>query len=86
MQIRNGADKCCIRLMLWLTEEYLIEDKFKFLTQGNVSVASLDDVNLYHQLLQSFDIIGISKEEQAGEFEICPFLIGWHFTAHNLIV
>lgn len=68
-----------------MTEEYLIEDKYKYLTQGNVSVPSLDDVDLYHQLLQSFDIMGISKEEQAGEFEICLFLIGWHFTARDLI-
>jgi myosin heavy subunit len=50
----------------------LIEDKYKYLTQAMFLFASLDDVDLYHQLLQSFDIMGISKEEQAGEFEIRP--------------
>ena len=41
---------------------------YKYLTHGNVSVPALDDVDLYHQLLQSMEIMGITKEEQACMF------------------
>lgn len=51
------------------SEEYLIEDikNYKYLTFGNVPVAGQDDAELYRQLLEAMDIMGISKEEQSGE-------------------
>jgi myosin heavy subunit len=47
--------------------EFLLEDvkSYKYLTQGNINVPGLDDPDLYRQLIQAMEIMGISKEEQA---------------------
>jgi hypothetical protein len=49
------------------TGEFLLEDvkSYKYLTQGNINVPGLDDPDLYRQLIQAMEIMGISKEEQA---------------------
>jgi myosin protein heavy chain len=47
-------------------KEFLVEDikNYRYLTHGNVAVAGQDDAELYKQLLEAFDIMGVSKEEQ----------------------
>jgi myosin protein heavy chain len=47
-------------------KEFLIEDirNYRYLTHGNVAVAGQDDAELYKQLLEAFDIMGVSKDEQ----------------------
>lgn len=56
-----------MKLLIKSAEEYLIEDikNYKYLTFGNVSVAGQDDAELYRQLLEAMDIMGIAKEEQS---------------------
>ena len=52
------------------TEECLLEDvsKYRYLTFGNVPVPGMDDLELYRQLLEAFDIMNLTKDEQVCEW------------------
>ena len=56
-----------------IAEEFLLEDakNYRYLTQGNVSVAGQDDAELYRQLVEAMDIMGFSKDEQDGTLLAC---------------
>ena len=53
-----------------LKKDLLIEDfaKYRFLSNGNVNVASLDNAALFAELNAAMDIMGFSKDEQHCEY------------------
>ena len=53
---------CC------LTENFLLDDvrNYRYLTHGNVG-CSLDDHELYQELIEAFDIMGLNADEKAGK-------------------
>lgn len=52
---------------LYFSEEYLLDDvkTYRFLTHQNTPVPGIDDDDLYRQLIEAFDIMGVSKDEVA---------------------
>lgn len=50
------------------TEEYLFEDvkNYKYLTNGSLQLAGQDEKELYNQLIEALDVMGLSKEEKSG--------------------
>ena len=61
------------------TEEFLLEEvsEYRYLTQGNLSVTALDDMELYKELIHAFNIMGVPSEEQNGELCCSSSLAGW---------
>ena len=59
-------------LSLVFLGEYLLEDvtSYRYLTYGSVDVESQNDNELYRQLVEAMNIMGITPDEQAGNEEI----------------
>ena len=53
-----------------ISEECLFEDikNYHYLTYGNVDVPGMNDHDLYKQLLEAFDIMNFTKDEQLCKF------------------
>jgi myosin heavy subunit len=53
---------------LLCAEEYLLEDvgSYQYLTNGQVPCPGQDDVEMYAQLQEAFEIMAITKDEQAA--------------------
>ena len=53
-----------------MTEEYLLEEckNYRYLSNGRVDVASLDDKALYRELVEAMEIMNFSKDEIECEF------------------
>lgn len=53
----------------YLTEEFLLDDVrgYRYLSQGHVPVPGMDDADLYRQLIDAMNIMGIPNDEQNGE-------------------
>ena len=51
-----------------ISEEYLLDDvrNYRYLTHGNVN-CTLDDNELYQELLDAFNIMGLNNEEIGGQ-------------------
>ena len=51
------------------TEEYLFEDikNYKYLTNGSLQLAGQDEKELYNQLIEALDVMGLSKDEKSGQ-------------------
>ena len=62
-------------LLIWIfyisAEDFLLEDarNYRYLTQGNVS-CTLDDKELYQELVEAFDIMGLNAEEKGGKWPV----------------
>lgn len=52
-------------------EEFLFEDpkSYTYLTNGNLSVPGLNDMNEYEDTREAMNIMGMSEEEQSGKGE-----------------
>jgi len=74
--VRQAQNERCFHIFYQLLnsatpqmkKEFLLEapEKYKYLTQGNVDVAALNDHELYKELIEAFDIMGMTSEEQNG--------------------
>ena len=63
-----------IILHFFFAEECLLDDvrNYRYLTHGNVN-CSLDDNELYQELIEAFNIMGLSKDEINGLDSVAPW-------------
>ena len=52
-------------------ENFLLDDvrNYRYLTHGNVG-CTLDDHELYQELVEAFDIMGLNTDEKAGNYNV----------------
>lgn len=57
-----------IKFVLYSTAELCLEDykKYRFLSNGNVTIPGQQDKDLFVETIEAFRIMGISEEEQTG--------------------
>ncbi len=53
-------------------------NKYRFLSNGNVTIPGQQDRDMYLETMEAMRIMGIPEEEQIGEYTNCRFQI-WQY-------
>ena len=66
-------------------ENFLLDDvrNYRYLTHGNVG-CTLDDHELYQELVEAFDIMGLNTDEKAGNYNVSMHVKKAIFDARSL--